>query len=137
LGGQPELSPDGRWIAYISSETGQTEVYVQAFPGPGGKWQISSGGGEFPRWARNGRELFYYSGNALMSVTITLQPAFSASAPRIVLEGRPPSLGAGTTTLYDVAPDGQRFIMARGSGADSGSTQVHVVLNWAEELKKE
>jgi serine/threonine-protein kinase len=133
----PEFSPDGRWLAYVSSESGLSEVYIQAFPGPGGKWQISSGGGEFPRWARNGRELFYTSGNKFMSVAITTQPAFAASAPRPLFEGRPPSLGAGTTTLYDVSPDGQQFIMARGSGSGSGSTQVHVVLNWAEELKRQ
>ena len=127
----------GRWLAYGSSESGQFEVYVQAFPGPGGKWQISSGGGEYPVWARNGRELFYYSGGKLMSVTITTHPTFAASSPRLLLEGRPATLAAGVTSLYDVALDGQRFIMARGAGPESGSTQVHVVLDWTEELKRQ
>jgi len=126
----PELSPDGHWLAYESTDTGVSEVYVQAFPGPGGKWQISNGGGEFPRWARNGRELLYYSGSTLMSVNISYRPTFSATAPRRLFEGRPLSLGAGATTLYDIAPDGQHLIMAWGSETGPGSTQVHVVLNW-------
>ena len=133
----PVFSPDGHWLAYISNESGQSEVYVQAFPGPGGKWQISSGGGELPVWARNGRELFYYSGSRLMSVAITTQPTFAASSPRFLLEGRSATLGSGINALYDVAPSGQRFIMARGTGPELGSTQMHVVINWAEELKRQ
>ena len=72
-----------------------------------------------------------------MSVTITTQPTFAASSPRLLLEGRPATLAAGVTSLYDVAPDGQQFIMARGTGPESGSTQMHGVINWAEELKRQ
>ena len=133
----PVFSPDGRWLAYVSSESGQSEVYAQAFPGPGGKWQISNGGGEYPVWARKGRELFYYSGSRLMSVTITTRPAFAASSPQFLLEGRPGTLAASVTSLYDVGPDEQKFIMARGTGPESGSMQMHVVINWAEELKRQ
>ncbi|MGH9649781.1 MAG: hypothetical protein ACRD3I_04845, partial [Terriglobales bacterium] len=125
----PVFSPDGHWLVYQSAESGQLEVYVQAFPGPGGKWQISSGGGEYPVWARNGRELFYYSGSKLMGVTITTQPTFAAGSPRLLLEGRPAASAAVTTSLYDVAPGGQQFIMAKGTGPESGSTEVRVVLD--------
>jgi Tol biopolymer transport system component/predicted Ser/Thr protein kinase len=135
--GFPVFSPDGRWLAYASSEAGQSEVYVQAFPGPAGKWQISSGGGEYPRWARNGRELFYYSGNKFMSVTITTQPTFAASSPRPLFEGRPSVPSALVTSLYDVASNGEQFIMASGTGPESESRQVHVVLDWTEELKRQ
>src|SRR5262249_8590001 len=121
--------------AYTSTESGLTEVYVQAFPGPGGKWQISTGGGEFPVWSRNGRELYYYQGTRLMAVPITAQPAFAAGSPQPLFEARSPTLAASTTSVYDVAPDG-RFILARGTGAESGSSKVHVVLNWMEELKR-
>ncbi len=130
------FSPDGHWVAYSSSESGQTEVYVQAFPGPGGKWQISSGGGDRAVWSKNGRELYYYLGTRLMSVAVTTQPAFAAGSPQPMFEGRSPTLAANVTSLYDVAADG-RFIMARGAGAESGSSKVHVVLNWMEELKRQ
>ncbi len=133
----PAFSPDGNWLAYVSDESGQFEVYVQSFPGPAGKWQISSGGGNYAVWARNGRELFYVSGDRLMSVTITTQPSFAASSPRPLLEGRPATLGAFVRAPYDVAPDGQRFIMGRSAGSESGSTQMHVVLEWTEELKRQ
>jgi eukaryotic-like serine/threonine-protein kinase len=133
---RPAFSPDGRWLAYGSSESGLGEVYVQAFPGPGGKWQISSGSGEFPVWARNGRELFYYSGSRLMSVAVATQPTFTASTARPLFEGRPTTLSADVTALYGIAPDGQHFIMAKGAEAEFGSRQVQVVLNWMEELKR-
>ncbi|MGH9651432.1 MAG: hypothetical protein ACRD3I_13300, partial [Terriglobales bacterium] len=87
--------------------------------------------------ARNGRELFYYSGKRLMSITVTTQPTFAASSPRPLLEGRPATRVALVTTPYDVAPDGQQFIMAKETGPESGSTQVHVVLDWVEELKRQ
>jgi eukaryotic-like serine/threonine-protein kinase len=133
---RPSFSPDGRFLAYGSSESGQSEVYVQAFPGPGGKWQVSSGGGEFPMWARNGRELFYYSGNRFMSVAVTTQPAFTTSAARPLFEGRPATLSANASSLYAISPDGQQFIMAKGSGTES-ATQIDVVLKWMDELKRQ
>ena len=88
-------------------------------------------------WARNGRELFYYSGSKLMSVAIATHPTFVASSPRFLFEGRPTPIAALVTSLYDVAPDGQRFIMPKGTGPESGSTQMQVVLDWMEELKRQ
>ncbi len=132
----PRFSPDGRWLAYISNESGRWEIYVQSYPGPGGKWQISTEGGTEPVWNRNGRELFYRSGDKMMAVDIDAQPGFTAGKPRVLFEGRyePPP---GTSPNYDVSPDGQRFLMVKPSEAgETAPTQINVVLNWFEELKR-
>jgi len=129
------FSPDGRWIAYTSDESGQNEIYVQAFPGSGGKWQVSAGGGEGPVWAPNGKELFYRDGGKMVTVSIATTPAFSAGAPRLLFEGsqiRNPRREAN----YDVSPDGQRFLMTKGSGIGSRAAQYQVALNWTEEMKR-
>jgi Tol biopolymer transport system component len=132
----PRFSPDGRWLAYISNESGRNEVYVQPYPGPGGKWQISTEGGGEPVWNPNGRELFYRSGDKMMAVDIAAQSGFAAGKPRMLFEGQyvPTPL---TAPYYDVSPDGQRFLMLKASEqAQSAPTQINVVLNWFEELKR-
>jgi Tol biopolymer transport system component len=132
----PRFSPDGRWLAYISNESGRWEIYVQSYPGPGGKWQISTEGGTEPVWNRNGRELFYRSGGKMMAVDIVSQPGFSGGKPRVLFEGRY-TPAPGTTPNYDVSPDGQRFLMIKPSEAsEAAPTQIQVVLNWFEELKR-
>ena len=134
--GAPRFSPDGRWLAYISDESGRFEVYVQPYPGPGGKWQISTDGGTEPVWNRNGRELFYRNGDKMMAAEIIAQPSFSAGAPRMLFEGQ--YIPSPTTSQnYDVAPDGQRFLMVKAvEQAQVAPTQINVVLNWFEELKQ-
>jgi eukaryotic-like serine/threonine-protein kinase len=132
----PRFSPDGRWLAYISDESGRFEVYVQPYPGPGGKWQISTDGGTEPLWNPNGRELFYRSGDKIIAVEIITQPSFSAGKSR-VLFGGPYQPTPATLTNYDVSPDGQRFLMLKPSEqAQAAPTQINVVLNWSEELKR-
>jgi eukaryotic-like serine/threonine-protein kinase len=132
----PRFSPDGRWLAYISDESGRWEIYVQPYPGPGGKWQISTEGGTEPVWNRNGRELFYRSGDKMMAVDIAAQPSFIAGKTRVLFEGRYEPT-PGTTPNYDVSPDGQRFLMLKsGEAGEAAPTQVNVVLNWFEELKR-
>jgi eukaryotic-like serine/threonine-protein kinase len=132
----PQFSPDGRWLAYYSNESGRSEVYVQPYPGPGGKWQISTEGGKEPLWNRNGRELFYRSGIKMMAVEITTQPSFSAGTPKALFEGQYQSLNQSNPN-YDVSPDGQRFLMLKPSEqAQAAPTQINVVLNWFEELKQ-
>jgi serine/threonine-protein kinase len=132
----PRFSPDGRWLAYISNESGRYEIYVQTYPGPGGKWQISTEGGTEPVWNPNGRELFYRSGDKLMAVDIATQPGFSAGKPRVLFEGRYEPTPA-TFPNYDVSPDGQRFLMLKPSEQEAAAaTQINVVLNWFEELKR-
>jgi Tol biopolymer transport system component/tRNA A-37 threonylcarbamoyl transferase component Bud32 len=135
--GGPTFSPDGRWMAYVSNESGRPEVYVQPFPGPGGKWQISTEGGTEPAWNHNGRELFYRSGNKMMALDVATQPSFSPGKPRMLFEGQYfrsdwPLIG----TAYDVSPDGQRFLMVKSTEQASSATQINVVLNWFEELKQ-
>ncbi len=132
----PLFSPDGHWLAYISDESGRFEIYVQPYPGPGGKWQISTEGGAEPLWNPNGRELFYRSGDKMMAVDIATQPSFSAGKPRVLFEGQY-NRAAGVTPNYDVSPDGQRFLMIKPNETGEASpTQINVVLNWFEELKR-
>ena len=132
----PRFSPDGRWLGYISNESGRYEVYVQPYPGPGGKWQISTEGGTEPAWNSNGRELYYRNGDKMMAVDIATQPSFTAGKPRVLFEGRyVPS--PATSPNYDVSPDGQRFLMLKPNEQEaSAPTQINVVLNWFEELKQ-
>jgi eukaryotic-like serine/threonine-protein kinase len=135
--GGPVFSPDGHWIAYISDESGRQEIYVQPYPGPGGKWQISTDGGNEPAWNRNGRELFYRSGNKMMAVDVTTQPTFSPGKPKVLFEGQYVAVQPGLTgTAYDVSADGQRFLMVKETEASVSATQINVVLNWFEELKR-
>jgi serine/threonine-protein kinase len=132
----PKFSPDGRWIAYTSNESGQFEVYVQLFPGPSGKWQISTDGGSNPVWERNGRELFYLSATKIMGVSVTAQPAFSASLPRPVADIPPSLMTALANSVYDVSPDGQRFLFVKANTETGPPEEARVVLNWTEELKR-
>jgi Tol biopolymer transport system component len=125
----PKFSPDGRWVAYVSDESGRKEIYVRPFPGPGGRWQISTAGGDEPMWARNGRELFYRNGDKMMATAVETNPVFAASKPKLLFE-------AHYETGYDVSPDGQRFLMIKASEQESAATQVNVVLNWSDELRR-
>ncbi len=131
----PRFSPDGHWLAYVSDESGRYEVYVQPYPGPGGKWQISTEGGTEPVWNRNGRELFYRSGNRMMAVEVALEPGFSVGKPRMLFTGdyvpAPNSM-----VNYDVSVDGQRFLMIKESEQTTAVTQINLVQNWFEELKQ-
>jgi serine/threonine protein kinase/Tol biopolymer transport system component len=132
----PQFSPDGHWLAYSSDESGRFQVYVQPYPSSGGKWQVSADGGTEPVWNRNGRELFYRSGDKMMSAEISAQPGFSAGAPKMLFEG-PYVRTPLTFPNYDVSPDGQRFLMLKpAEQAQAGQTQINVVLNWFEELKQ-
>ncbi len=122
------FSPDGRWMAYSSDETGTEQVYVVPFPGPGGKWQVSSDGGSQPRWSRDGKELFYLARDRkLMSVPITQGATVGSSPPRPLFETR----SRYTGTAYDVSRDGQRFLV--DTVAEGSSTPITVVLNWNAE----
>jgi len=127
----PRFSPDGRWLAYASDESGRNEVYVQPYPGPGGKWQVSTEGGTEPVWARNG-ELFYRNGDKMMAVATNTKGNFSADTPKLLFEGHYATYN--TMPAYDVTPDGQRFLLAKT--AEQGPREISVVLNWTEELKQ-
>jgi Tol biopolymer transport system component len=132
-----QFSPDGRWVAYTSDESGQAEVYVQSFPIGGGKWQISNAGGDQPQWRGDGKELFYLSPDRkLMSVEIQTTPAFNNSRPQALFEAPVPLSGINDDrTSYAPARDGQRFIL--NALADTANEKpLMLVLNWANELKK-
>ena len=126
------FSPDGRWLAYASTnDTDRTEIYVRPFPARAGTWQVSARGGTAPQWSGDGKELFYFTGDTLMSAAVTPGPIFRASTPRALFrhkqpwnEGSPP---------FSVMPDGQHFLMLQPAGAPF---QFQVTLNWSEELKQ-
>jgi serine/threonine-protein kinase len=130
----PRFSPDGKWLAYSSDESGQREIYVQPYPGLGGKWQISNDGGQEPVWNPKGGELFYRSGSKIMAVDFDTSSGVSVGKPRMLFEG--PYLPTATSfPWYDVSPDGQRFLMLKPvDSAASAPTQINVVLNWHQEL---
>jgi serine/threonine-protein kinase len=134
----PEISPDGHWIAYYSNESGQQdEVYVRPFPKvDAGKVQISQGGGSRPAWNSNGRELFYLTGSSMMAVPIQTNPSFRAGNPVKLFEGQ--FYTGQNTRSYDVSADGQRFLMVKGAAAtlaEQGSPNMVVVEHWTEEVK--
>ena len=129
------LSSDGRWLAYASDASGRNEVIVQSFPAPGGRTQISTSGGIEPVWLRDGRELFYLDGDAMMVVEVRTVPAFSASAPRKLYEGRYLH-SPNTVAAYDVTADGQRFLRVQPMHPDPPTHEIQVTLNWLEELKR-
>jgi len=109
---------------------------MQPYPGPGGKWQISTDGGTEPMWNPNGRELFYRNGDKMMAVDIATQPGFTAGTPRMLFE-KQYELAPVPVANYDVSRDGQRFLMVKPSEQEQAApTQINVVLNWFEELKQ-
>jgi dipeptidyl aminopeptidase/acylaminoacyl peptidase len=133
----PEFSPDGRWLAYVSNESGRNEVYIQPFPGPGSKRQISTEGGVSPVWARKVPELFYRHGDKVMVVTITLQPEFTAGVPRLLFAGKYEETGRSDEPRnYDVTLDGQGFVMIKAGERPSTPYQVIVALEWLDELRR-
>ena len=133
--GAPAFSPDGKWIAYVSDESGRFEIYVRPFPGPGEKWPISLEGGNEPVWPRNGRELFYRAGDTMMAVDVQTTPTFSAGKPRKLFE-RAYERSLALWANYDASPDGQRLLMVRQENATARATHINVVLNWLDELRQ-
>ena len=131
----PEFSPDGRWLAYGSDESGRLEVYVRPFPDTGGKWRISTDGGMFPRWSRDGRELVYRDDDRVMSVTVTAGPStLQSGTPRELFRGT--FAVGGLNSMYDLAPDGRRFVMVtEPEGANAGPAHVNLIFNWFDDLK--
>ena len=133
--GQAEFSPDGRWLAFSSSESGRAEVFIQPFSGPGARVQVSASGGAEPHWARNGRELFSLDGSTMMVADVPATSAMGVGRARRVFEQGASARGLGLLD-YAVASDG-RFLMVQRIGPEQPATsQIHVVLNWFEELTR-
>jgi serine/threonine-protein kinase len=129
---EPKFSPDGRWLAYASNRTGRDEIYIEPFPGPGGQQQISTNGGDHPVWVHNGQELFYRNGNKMMAVSIDAQSGKPGTG-RMLFEGN--YFQSRLFACYDVARDG-RFLMVSSPQPGAALTQINVVVNWFEELKR-
>ena len=137
-----EISPDGRSLAYESSESGQPEIYVRPFPDvAAGRWQVSTTGGRWPLWARSGREIFFRAlDGAVMGVPVDITAGSSVRVgmpKRLVRPGY--LMGGAANREYDVSLDGTRFLMFKeGTGADDApeKPQIVVVQNWLEELKR-
>ena len=135
---EPAFSPDGRWLAYHSNETGVLEVYVRPFPGPGGKWQISNGGGVAPKWSRDSKELFYRTttNSKIIVVTYTASgDSFHAGKPQLWSPGE--FTDRGTTYNFDLHPDGKRFAVLKTPGTDKTSpvNKVSFIFNFFDELR--
>jgi serine/threonine-protein kinase len=123
------ISPDGKWIAYVSNESGRDQVYLRSYRGPGGKVPISTDGGVEPRWSRNPQELFFR--NATTNQVMTVDVPAAGAEP-----GRPRAIVPLATSLWDVAPDGKRFLIVKDPDPDADSGTVRVVVNWFEELRQ-
>jgi len=134
-GGAPRFSPDGRWIAYESRESGTINVYVRAYPSGDRRTQISPAGGHDAVWSSDGRELFYRDGDRFFGVPVTLTPDFKADAARLLFTGPYLDSGAYVGKAYDVSRDGQRFLVVEVNDEERTPRRFHLVQNWFEELK--
>ena len=132
---KPELSPDGRWLLYLSDESGRIEVYLQPYPGPGQRIKVSTAGGTEPSWSRDGREIFYRDGarGDLMVVSFDAPAEPSVGQPRFLLEAGDLLVSTFGNRHYDISPDGRRFVTVSFS---SRLGEIPVVLNWFEELQE-
>jgi hypothetical protein len=130
----PALSPDGRWLAYASDESGEFEVFVRPFPGTqAAKWQISTAGGFEPRWSHSGRELFYWAAdNSLQAVEVLPGATFTAGRRVTLFSG---SAFLGDIGAWDITPDDKRFVLIRSGAGGSTSSEIIVVENFAAELR--
>jgi len=133
----PRFSPDGRFVAYISHESGSPEVYVRSFPdGTAGKWQVSVNGGRQPRWRSDGKELYYVENTALMAVAVSTEPEFTLGQPQILFESAD-LVGGPEAVQYDVSADGQRFVTVMPVEGETTPPTIRIVENWYEEFREQ
>jgi len=132
-----QFSPDGKWMAYASNETGRWEIYVTSFPTPRGKWQVSVGGGEQPRWRGDGKELFYLSPDSkMMAVPVTTGADFDSGTPMALFQATPRQpIPIYDLFVYDVSRDGQRFLIITPV-KEAETAPMSVVLDWTAKLNK-
>ena len=135
-----QVSPDGRWVAYASNETGRMEVYVASFPAPHGKWPISKDGAAFPRWRGDSQELFYYAADGrIMAVPISGTATLEVGTPVPLFNARllgGPAIVTGFRAQYDVTADGQQFLLNVPVDETTDFPAITVVLNWTAGLRK-
>jgi Tol biopolymer transport system component/predicted Ser/Thr protein kinase len=130
--GEPSFSPDGKWISYVSNESGKNEIYVRSFPDTGGKWQISTASGEDPLWSRDGTEIFYDSGTKLIAVPVKTAPAFEAGTPQLLFEAR---IRQDQGLQYDVSGDGKKILLDEDV-TQAAETPITLVQNWLAGRKR-
>jgi Tol biopolymer transport system component len=128
----PAFSPDGHWLAYTTNESGRTEVFVQRFPGPGEKLQVTAEGGTYPVWSRDGRELVYEAGGTLWAVEVATSPSFHIGKSRVLYQGDIWNQGAGPN--FALAPD-KRHLAVVENEKDPLGGKINLVLNWNVELQ--
>ncbi len=131
----PQLSPDGRWMAYVSNESGQGEIYLMAFPQGEGKWQVSVSGGQWPRWNRAGDELYYFDGESVLAVQVQAGAAPSLSKPQPLFSTASRGFDIGDQG-YDVTADGLHFLVVRDADEEQGPGVITLVQNWFEEFNQ-
>ena len=133
---EPHFSPDGRWLAYYSNESGRAEVYAQPFPGPGERVRVSTSGGSQPRWRKDGSELFYLDlDGRLMAVTLKAGSALELGVPKVLFQ-TPITAATPTIDQYAVTADGERFVVLAPVDGDAPQSPITVILNWTAGLKK-
>jgi serine/threonine protein kinase/Tol biopolymer transport system component len=131
---QPQISPDGRWMAHASDESGKMEIYVRPFPEVDkGRWQISTSGGLYPLWSPGGRELFYRNGDSVMAVAVETEPSFKPGKAEVLFQGKYDS-------EWDISPGGKSFLMLKQAAQTvkpaESLRKINIALNWFEELKQ-
>jgi serine/threonine-protein kinase len=131
------VSPDGRFLAFVSNESGRMEVYLTTFPEPGARLQLSVEGGEEPAWTRSGKEVLFLGREGVMAVPVETSPSLSAGTPRKLFDWSPPApmLEGAYRNQWDATPDGERLLLLETSD-DPGSRRLNVVLNWTEEISR-
>jgi Tol biopolymer transport system component len=129
----PVFSRDGRFLAYVSDESGRSEVYVQPYPGPGEKWPVSTDGGTDPVWAPDGGQLYYRAGSQIMAVTIKTARAFVAGKPQRLFDDA--FEFSELHRNFDLSPDGTKFLAIRSQGAEPAA-EFRVIFNWLLELRE-
>ena len=142
---QAKISPNGRWMAYTSNQSGHYEVYVRPFPDVDKEqWQVSTSGGDSPLWSPDGRELFYRNDDGVMMVRVKTDASFGLKTPKILFEGEyirsDLRLGSFEPHSWDISPDGKRFLMMKqyraGISQTASPLRINIVLNWFLELKQ-
>jgi serine/threonine-protein kinase len=136
----PQMSPNGRWMAYVSSDSENPEIYVCPFPEIMGKRQVSTDGGNEPIWSPDGKELFYRKGDSVMAVEVQTEPSFKRGNPVVLFKGRYMGTGVVNLRTWDIHPDDKRFLMLKPSTGDSATEEaprpkINIIANWFEELK--
>lgn len=138
LEGEAAFSPDGRWLAYVSNDSGRLEVFVRAFPGPGGEWQVSTDGGRFPAWSRTANQLFYRSADLKLMVSEYAVEKDSFHAEKARVWSETPFDARGPNRPFDLHPDGRRFAVLKSLVSEAETKRNHVtfIFNFADELRR-